>query len=67
MVTEHGVNLQSMKVARAVGTGPSTVRRSLHALMARDVLREEERLGSVRMRFGDPFFAQWISRFTAHP
>jgi DNA-binding IclR family transcriptional regulator len=54
-----------MKVARAVGTGPSTVRRSLQALIARDVLREEERLGSVRIRFEDPFFAQWIARFTA--
>ncbi len=66
VIEEQGVNLQSMKVARSVGTGPSTVRRSLQSLMARDILREEERLGSVRMRFEDPFFAQWIRRFTAH-
>jgi len=66
VIEEQGVNLQSMKAARAVGTGPSTVRRSLQALMAHDILREEERLGSVRMRFEDPFFAQWIRRFTAH-
>ena len=65
VIQERGANLQSMKVARAVGTGPSTVRRSLQALIARDVLREEERLGSVRIRFEDPFFAQWIARFTA--
>jgi hypothetical protein len=65
VIQECGTNLQSMKVARAVGTGPSTVRRSLQALIARDILREEERLGSVRMRFEDPFFAQWIGRFSA--
>jgi hypothetical protein len=67
VVTERGTNLQSMKVARAVGTGPSTVRRSLEALITRDVLRQEERLGSVRIRFEDPFFAQWVARFTARP
>jgi uncharacterized protein len=65
VIEEQGVNLQSMKVARTVGTGPSTVRRALQALMARDILREEEQLGRVRMRFEDPFFAQWIRRFTA--
>lgn len=66
VISERGTNLQSMKVARGVGSGPSTIRRSLQALIVRDVLREEERLGSVRMRFEDPFFAQWIARFTPH-
>lgn len=67
VIQEHGAAMQSMKVARLVGVGPSTVRRSTEALMARDILREEEQLGSVRLRFEDPFFAQWILRFTAHP
>lgn len=66
VITERGVNLQSMKVVRAMGKGPSTVRRALQALTARDILREEEATGSVRVRFEDPFFAQWITRFTAH-
>jgi uncharacterized protein len=64
VIKEGGINLQSIKVSRAVGTGPSSVRRALQALIARDVLREEQRMGSVRMRFEDPFFAQWIRRFT---
>jgi uncharacterized protein len=67
VITEHGVNLQSTKVVQALGKGPSTIRRSLLALRARDILREEEFHGKVQMRFEDPFFAQWISRFTAHP
>ncbi|HEX5411722.1 MAG TPA: hypothetical protein VFZ27_07650 [Terriglobia bacterium] len=67
VITEHGVNLQSTKVAQALGKGPSTIRRSLLSLTAREILREEELEGKVRMRFEDPFFAQWIARFTAHP
>jgi hypothetical protein len=48
--TERQVGLQSMRVAKAVGKGPSTVRRALGTLVSRDILREEESLGSVRMR-----------------
>jgi hypothetical protein len=28
-------------------------------------LREDETSGEIRMRFEDPFFAQWIAMFTA--
>ncbi|MCL5671618.1 MAG: hypothetical protein M1423_10050 [Acidobacteria bacterium] len=66
VITEHGVNLRSTKVVRALGKGPSTVRRSLLALTAREILREEELEGKVRMRFEDRFFTQWIARFTSH-
>jgi len=65
VVREHGFNLQSMKVVRNLGKGPSTVRRSLEALRAHDILREEESLAKVRIRFEDPFFAQWVRRFTS--
>ena len=64
-IVEGGINLQSMKVVRALGKGPSTVRRSLGLLMDRGILREEESAGNIRMRFEDPFFAQWIAMFTA--
>jgi hypothetical protein len=33
--------------------------------MDRGILREEESSGDSRMRFEDPFFAQWIAMFTA--
>jgi len=65
VISEDGSTMQSMKVARVVGSGPSTVRRSLEALMSRDVLREEESHGGVRIRFEDPFFAHWIRLFAA--
>jgi uncharacterized protein len=67
VIAEGGVNLQSMKVSRATGTGPSTVRKSLDALATKSVLREEPFDGKVRMRFEDPFFAQWVRLFTVGP
>jgi hypothetical protein len=65
VIMEGGRCLQSMRVVRALGKGPSTIRRSLGALMDRGILREEESSGDSRMRFEDPFFAQWIAMFTA--
>ena len=65
VIAQRGMNLQSIKVVRALGKGPSTVRRALEAFIGRDILREEEHQGSVRMRFEDPFFAQWIRKFAA--
>jgi uncharacterized protein len=64
VIEERGVNLQSTKVIQKLGKGPSTVRRSLGALLEKNILREEEKDGRVRMRFEDPFFAQWVRQFT---
>ncbi len=65
VIAADGVNLQSMKMVKAVGKGISTVKRALDALLERDILREEESLGSVRLRFEDPFFGHWIRMFTS--
>lgn len=65
VVAESGMNLQSMKVVNMVGKSHATIRRALDAFIERSILREEEHLGSVRVRFEDPFFAQWTLRFTA--
>jgi hypothetical protein len=65
VIQQRGVNLQSMQVVRLLGKGPSTVRRSVGALVDRNILREEESTNGIRMRFEDPFFAQWIRLFAA--
>jgi hypothetical protein len=67
VIQQRGVNLQSMQVVRTLGRGPSTVRRSLGALIDRNILREEESGNGIRVRFEDPFFAQWIRLFAAVP
>jgi hypothetical protein len=66
VIAEGGTNLQSMRVVRVLGKGPSTVQRSVGALMDRGILRQEERDGQVRLRFEDPFLAHWIGMFATH-
>jgi len=65
VIQEGGLRLQSQTVAQFVGKGASTVQRSLGSLTEKDILREEEHEGGLRMRFEDPFFAQWIRAFPA--
>jgi uncharacterized protein len=67
VIQQGGVSLQSMQVVRSLGRGPSTVKRSLGALIDRNILREEESGKVIRVRFEDPFFAQWIRLFAADP
>jgi uncharacterized protein len=66
VLQEAGNNLLSARVTQAIGKGASTVKRALTALLERDLLREEEQSGTVRYRFEDPFFAQWIRLFSVH-
>jgi len=54
---ERGLNLQSQHVIRTFGKRPATMRRSLKALVARDILREEETQGRVRYRLEEPFLS----------
>jgi hypothetical protein len=63
VIQESGAKLQSQKVAHSVGKGASTIQRSLSSLSDKELLREEEHEGGVRIRFEDPFFAQWIRAF----
>jgi AAA+ ATPase superfamily predicted ATPase len=63
VIHEQGEKLKSQKVSQLVGKGTSTVQRSLEALADKEILREEEHEGGLRMRFEDPFFAQWICAF----
>jgi hypothetical protein len=66
VIQESGTHLQSQKVALSVGRGASTVQRALEALTLKEILREQEQEGGVRMKFEDPFLSQWILAFPAH-
>ena len=65
VIQEGGLRLQSQSVSHLVGRGASSVQRSLGALVDKEILREEEQEGGVRMRFEDPFFSRWIRAFPA--
>jgi hypothetical protein len=56
---EGGLNLQSQNVTRAFGKGPTTTRRAMESLLAKDILREEESQGQISYRFEDPFLGVW--------
>ncbi len=64
-VRENGVNLLSKQVTRLYRLPPSTMQRALEALTTRSILREEEHLGSVRLRLEDPFLGAWIEAVTS--
>jgi hypothetical protein len=60
VVEQRGVNLQSTKTSQALGRGPGTIRKSLHSMIDSGILREDQQMRATRLRFEDPFFAQWI-------
>ena len=64
-IETNGRNMLSIKITHSTKKGPGTIKRALESLVARAILREEEKLGQIRYRFEDPFFARWISMFTA--
>lgn len=63
VVSEKGQNLQSIKITERMKVSPSSMRRALESMTARDILRQEEKAGTIRYRFEDPFFAHWINLF----
>ena len=65
VINEQGERLFSQRASQFVGKGPSTVQRSVNSLVEKEILREEEHQGGMRLRFEDPFFAQWIRAFPA--
>lgn len=63
VAVEDGRNLQSIRVTASSGVSASSMRRSIESLSNRDILRQDESAGTVRIRFEDPFFAHWIRFF----
>lgn len=61
VVREKGQNLHSSRVLREGGLSQPTMQRALAGLKARDLTRDEERLGQTRLRLEDPFFGTWLA------
>jgi AAA+ ATPase superfamily predicted ATPase len=60
VVAENGLNLQSARVAQAVGKGAGTVRKALMSMRESSILREDQSVKQANFRFEDPFFGRWI-------
>src|SRR5487761_547458 len=60
VIEQSGANLRSAAVLSRYGLTSSTMHKTLKALDARGVVREEEAIGTIRYRLEDPFFAPWL-------
>lgn len=67
LVDGRGQGLFAKGVLRTYGLPLSTMRTALKALVKVGIARQEEELGSVRLRLEDPFFAAWLRLFVAAP
>ena len=67
LVGGSGQGLFAKEVLRTYGLPLSTMRTALEALVKVGIARQEEALGSVRLRLEDPFFAAWLRLFVAAP
>lgn len=61
VIREKGTGLFGKRPVRESGMTVSTLQRALEAVVAKEIVREEQTLGAVRYRFEDPFFAAWIA------
>jgi hypothetical protein len=60
VIEQSGENLRSAAVLSRYGLPSSTMHKTLKAMDARGVVREEEAIGTIRYRLEDPFFAPWL-------
>jgi energy-coupling factor transporter ATP-binding protein EcfA2 len=60
VIRQDGTGLRSTAVAQSLGLPVSTLQSALLALHDQNILRDDPVAGKIRMRFEDPFFAQWV-------
>ena len=60
VIRQSGVKMSSAEAAKSIGLSVSSVQSALRSLHEQSILRDDPAAGSIRMRFDDPFFAEWI-------
>ena len=60
VIRQGGVGMSSAETARSIRLSVSSVQSALRGLHDQSILRDDPAEGKVRMRFDDPFFAEWI-------
>jgi hypothetical protein len=64
-VEQRGEDMFSAAVVRRYDATASGLQRALTGLREKGILRDEERLGTVRLRLSDPFFGTWLRLIVA--
>jgi len=60
ILRESGARLASTPIARKYGMPVTTMERAVEALQQKQIVREDQVLGTVRLRLEDPFFGAWL-------
>ena len=60
VIRQSGSGMSSTATARMVGVSVSSVQSAINSLHDHNILRDDPAEGRIRMKFEDPFFAQWI-------
>jgi energy-coupling factor transporter ATP-binding protein EcfA2 len=60
VIRRQGSGITSTEAARSIGLPVPSVQSALRSLHEQSILRDDSFAGSVRTRFDDPFFAEWI-------
>jgi hypothetical protein len=60
VIRQGGVGLSSSATAKSTRLSVSSLQSALRGLHDQSILRDDSAGGSVKMRFDDPFFAEWI-------
>jgi len=66
VIKEGGTGLTSRHVLKRAGLTATTMQKSVEALRGKGILRDEERVDKIVVRFEDPFFSKWIQYLTTH-
>ncbi len=61
VLRDGGNGLASTDVSKRYGVPVPTIQKSLMLLEEKNILREDQRLGTARLRLEDPFFGAWIN------
>jgi DNA-binding IclR family transcriptional regulator len=61
LIREHGERLASTAVAQRYRLLVPTLAKSLKLLETKGIIREDQSLGTVRLRLEDPLFGAWIA------
>ena len=59
-IEQHGTSLTAQHVTREYDVAANSIAKTLRVLEEKEILRRDERVGTVTWRLEDPFFAAWL-------
>jgi len=67
VIRQGGTGMSSAETAKSIKLSVSSVQSALRGLHDQSILRDDPVAGTIRMRFDDPLFAEWIRITVTRP